>query len=312
MLKIAINNKKYNKIYLHKMNSLYKAWTDREPVKLNGTQYTLRGFSIAGYRTNFYIKELNLMLDAGISSNFTPNIILITHGHSDHIANLPFHLYGNLKEVEKTELYMPHQIESKISDFIYSMFKLSFDCENINANFYNSNPVKLTEKQNYSYLTINKKKFRLEYFRCDHSVPCIGYGISELRRKLKDEYKGLESNEIAKLKKEGTKIDDEYYDNQFVFLGDTTSNLFNFEENKNLLNYKNIIIECSFLYEDDIQHAIDKKHNHWKFLSPYILSNPNVHFILIHFSPRYKKEEIEKFFEKENILNITVWINVCD
>ncbi len=78
------------------MNPLYKAWEAREPIKLAGTQYTLRGFSIAGYRTNFYIKELDLMLDAGISANFAPKKILITHCHSDHIANLPFHLYGGL------------------------------------------------------------------------------------------------------------------------------------------------------------------------------------------------------------------------
>ena len=76
------------------MNPIYRIWNDHEHIKLSGTPYTLQGFSIAGYRTNFYIPQLNLMLDAGISANFTPKKIFITHSHADHIANLPFHSYG--------------------------------------------------------------------------------------------------------------------------------------------------------------------------------------------------------------------------
>jgi ribonuclease BN (tRNA processing enzyme) len=77
---------------------------------------------------------------------------------------------------------------------------------------------------------------------------------------------------------------------------------------------KNIIIECSFITDDEIEHAISKKHNHWNYMKKYVVENPQVNFILTHFSPRYKKKEIEDFFEKElqdnNINNVVLWINV--
>ena len=71
---------------------LWKTWNEIKPHKLIGTNKTIQGYSIAGLRTNFFIQP-DLMLDAGISAPFSPKYILITHGHSDHIANLPYHLY---------------------------------------------------------------------------------------------------------------------------------------------------------------------------------------------------------------------------
>lgn len=46
------------------------------------------------------------MLDAGCSSPYDPTAILLTHGHSDHVANLPFHCYG----VAPVQIYAPHEI----------------------------------------------------------------------------------------------------------------------------------------------------------------------------------------------------------
>jgi ribonuclease Z len=296
------------------MNPLYKAWTAREPIKLEGTQYTLQGFSIAGYRTNFYVKELDLMLDAGISANFAPKKILITHCHSDHIANLPFHLYGGLdkQDEEKIQVWMPQETEKLIRDYIDAMFRLSFHVtdvchENGKFDFYNSVPVIPNQIINFQQ---KSGKYQIEIFKCDHSVPCVGYGVSEIRKKLKEEYKTTPGKELGALRKSGIQIDEEYIDHQFVFLGDTTWEMFEFEENNNIFKYKNIIVECSFITDDEIVHAIEKRHNHWQNFKPFVVANPQVNFVLIHFSPRYKKKEIEEFFEKENIPNITLWINV--
>ena len=62
-----------------------------------------KGYSVAALRTNFYIRELGLMLDAGLSApNMTINHMLITHPHSDHTANIPFHIYA-YKEPDKNK-----------------------------------------------------------------------------------------------------------------------------------------------------------------------------------------------------------------
>ena len=42
-------------------NAIWALWDDREAIKIPGTEYTLRGFSIVALRTNFYIKELGIM-----------------------------------------------------------------------------------------------------------------------------------------------------------------------------------------------------------------------------------------------------------
>jgi len=294
------------------MNSLWNCWNDHTPIKLKDTQFTLQGFSIAGFRTNFYIKELNLMLDAGISSNFTPKYILLTHTHSDHIANLPFHLYGKSgKNVdERTYLFMPKEAHKLIDNFINSMFKASFfdDTDELNLNLYHP---KLVEPNNKIMLPCHKNIF-LEIFKCDHSVPCVAYGLYEIRKKLKDEYKNLSGKEIGLLKKNGTQIDYEYEEHSFIFFGDTSIDMFYNEANKNIYNYKTFIVECSFLTDDEIKHADEKKHMHWIYLKKIVLAHPDIEFILIHFSPRYKKKFIEDFFVEENVQNVKPWISIME
>ena len=84
---------------------LWKCWKEHSPIPIPGyPQITLMGWSVAALRTNFYIKELGLMLDAGLSSpTWVINHLLITHCHSDHCANLPFHLYSH-KPSEKIKI----------------------------------------------------------------------------------------------------------------------------------------------------------------------------------------------------------------
>ncbi len=59
------------------------------------TQFSLSGYSLAALRTNFYIKELGIMFDAGLVAPAPLlNHLFIIQCHSNHIANLLFHIYS--------------------------------------------------------------------------------------------------------------------------------------------------------------------------------------------------------------------------
>ncbi len=286
---------------------LWKPWNEIEPYQLAKTNKILQGYSIAGLRTNFFIGP-DLMLDAGLSAPYVPKYILITHGHADHIANLPFHLYVKSPDAPPIQIFCPKSIVNLINNYIVSMFQLSDGNSTLIP--YGYKIIGVDESSEPVEILLGKQPHLLEFFKCIHSVDCIGYGISVIKSKLKPEFIGLNSNEIKKLKFDGVEITQKIIEPELFFAGDTTHELFELESNKKILNYPNIIIECSFVFDDDLSHAKEKKHMGWSNLKPYILSNPNSNWILTHFSQKYRKEQIEQFFETENIKNIKPWINV--
>jgi len=119
---------------------------------------------------------------------------------------------------------------------------------------------------------------------------------------------------------QNVEITEGIYEHELFYGGDTTHKLFDDYANKdnnkdnninkNIFKYKNIIIECTFVYEDDLTHAENKKHMHWLNLKKYVESNVSTNWILMHFSQKYKKKDIEEFFINENLSNIKLWCNI--
>ncbi len=287
--------------------TLWKPWTEIEPYKLNKSSKVLQGYSIAGLRTHFFIGP-DLMLDAGLSAPFSPKYILITHGHSDHTASLPFHLYIKSPDAEPVKIFCPKQIVNLLNNYIVSMFQMSDSNPDMIPHGYEI--IGVDENTEPVEITLGKQPHLLEFYKCEHSVPCIGYGLSVIKNKLKSEYVGLSSSKIKEIKFSGIEITERVYEPELFFSGDTTHELFNIESNKKILEYPNIMIECSFVYNEDSSHATEKKHMFWYNLKPFIEKNPQVNWILTHFSQKYKKEELENFFKQENVPNIKLWINI--
>lgn len=289
-------------------NYLWDIWSQKS-IKIHGTNLTLCGFSIAALRTNFFIRELNIMFDAGLSSNFTPSHIFVTHLHTDHTANCPWHINlnpGQIAPGSETLIYVPQFAGKKLEKFIEASHPFQAADPETGKESELTNKYKIIEvvDRNNFDLVIKGTKYVIEIIRCYHSVRCTSYGLIETKRKLKQEYIGMKGQEIKALKDSGVDIYTELQIPFFLYVGDTSAEILGDER---LLKYSNIMIECSFLDTDEEERAIETKHIHWNHLEKYVRDNPNITFILYHFSQRYKREFINDFFAKLALPNVIVW-----
>lgn len=287
-----------------------------------GKNLTLMGHSRGANRTCLIVPELGLYLDAGVQHGMRAEAVFLTHGHSDHSHALnmicsDFNMSED-KDDHRTAVYCPKKLAPFILENRHSFNSLractSFKWSQDEFDF---NVFGMTKDDNRT-IQLKNRDYYLEIFDCDHGVPCIGYGLSEVKQKLKDEYLDpltgrpkISGKEIVALKNEGVEITHTVHEKMFVFLGDTTTKVFtNFPA---ILTYPTVIVECNYYDDEHLDKAAEKKHVHWKYLKPIVKDNPNTKFILIHFSLQYKMENILEFFEKEmedeNIQNIHIWQN---
>ena len=266
------------------------------------SNWTLKGYSRAAFRTGFYIPELNLMLDAGPQLRCKPNHIFITHTHGDHIAQLPFTMIGDEKGDHIFHIYAPKQSEEFLRQYIAALFNVNAvrNMRNTVEEWYEFHP--MTAEQEFP-LMINKNPYLIEVFKCDHSIPTVSYGIKMIKHKLKEEYLSLPGKEIATMRKEGKEITNEVITPVLAYICDTTIKVFSL--NPTILNYKTVVIECTFLNEQDSNGS---DHIGWNELKPFVVENPHINFILIHFSMKYKESEIRDFFVAEGVPNARPWI----
>ena len=277
------------------MSSLYSVWKNVNQID----NWTISGDSIAGIRTSFFLHDLKIQLDAGHQSFNNISTIFITHTHADHIASLPLIILENISNKVITSVYCPEESRKHLENMIDSFLACNYNNYNIPKKYYNIygfNTNYLLE------LKLNNKDIVIQAFNSDHTVPTLSYGFIERKKKLKDEFIGLNSREIVQLKNDKVEITKIVHNKNIVFCGDTSINIF--ENNPGILEYKNIIIECTFFEESDLPLAIERKHMHWSQLKPIIESNINVNFYLIHVSAKYHDKDLIKSIIGDEISNV--------
>jgi hypothetical protein len=213
-------------------------------------------------------------------------------------------------EDSKIKLYCPEEASIELRKYITQLHNTNslHDLSAIIDSTYIMNPI--SPKYNAQRILINKQLMLVETVSADHTIPTVVYGFSCIRDKLDPKYSGLSGKELGALRKEGICITSELIEKKFCYVLDTSIKILS--DSPFLLEYPIIIIECTFLFDEELPLANLKKHIHWQELKPYIISNPKSLFILTHFSMRYKDIEIDSFFknviDKESITNIHVWL----
>ena len=292
-------------------------------VKLQNTSWTLTGDSRAARKTMFYIRELDIAFDAGITTDLKPSVIFISHSHLDHTRELPSYV---LEPNPELNIIVPKPSQELITNFIDAAICMTKHChtkKDSHTQKYKITGISIPkDAKSIIYpdiITIKNIKFKLEVFKCSHTIATHGYGLIEYRKSLNPIYNTpeyqdadgkLDPKKLAKLKKSGCELNIITEIPQVCYLLDTDHKiLYKDKDNKypndNISKYNNIIIECTFISDEHKQEAKETGHMLWSNLKPFILANPQAHFILCHFSMRYSDREIKEFFKKENIKNIT-------
>lgn len=286
----------------------------REKELNTGTRrFELAGYSRSAYRTGFIIPFLNLGFDGGPPLSKSIRNFFITHTHADHIASLPFTVISELSNtnpLSKKEpfiIYCPERDKQLLESYIRSLISLNCSRHFSEASLTHLYRIVGVNPDDKFEVILNKQLTQIEVFRCFHGKkPTVGYGVSLLVKKLKDEYTQLPGREIKKLKDD--KGDEIFYQAnypQIAYLCDTTERVF---EDENIFKYPIIMVECTFFLPDEIKDADEKDHMHWERLRHVVYAHPENHFILFHFTQAHKDAEIREFFRGQEGENFSLWI----
>jgi ribonuclease BN (tRNA processing enzyme) len=257
--------------------------------------YKLKGFSRGSLRTGFILFPHKIFLDAGVPTPIKPNLILITHSHQDHIDSL----YTHLIDTKKISVISNIKLIPLLQDYLDAC--KSLNCMN-KKKFTNWQPKPII---NQTIVTVNSVKINIEAIHLDHEVECFGYGISQVRTKLKSEFIGKSQEELNNLAL-NTELSIEYLYPILFFCGDMG---FTSLESLPYEKYNLFVIECTFLDDAHINEAINKQHLHINHLLPIVEKYKKIKFIFIHFSCRYSKKELKEYSKKYSYLNnVIFWL----
>jgi ribonuclease Z len=272
------------------------------------------GISRAACGTSVAVPQLKIQLDAGNNVyNFKPDAVFITHCHSDHCYRVTHFVSRQHNPI----FFMPNEMVDNLENYLSSSLQLSSG-DFIDVEHYEKNHIS-TGVMAGDHLTefCRIKQIGAHVVDCSHSVTCCGYAFYIKKTKLMKKYEECAKAELKTIRLSGETIVEDVDIPLFMFLGDTDIETFNVNNANGAIQYilkgwKYVFVECSFLELDDIEKAINKKHMHWQHLKNIVIAYPDVTFILMHFSARYKYDDIVNFFKvatvEENITNIKLLI----
>lgn len=246
---------------------------------------TIEGYSRAAVQSYWRIPELKLGFDLGAHPwDFmgTPTW-LVTHCHLDHIAALPLYVARRrLMKMEPPKIYLPAYAVAAVRQMLDSFVRLDrgrMPCDLIG--------VTAGEEIELS------RELVLDVLATKHTVPSVGYIVSERRNKLKPEYLELTGDQIRDLRESGTAITTEIRKPIVGFTGDTSPA--GLDNNPEFYETKILITEMTFVSPEHRKELIHKNgHMHLDDFAARVDRFNNEVVIAGHFSTRYNRRQAEK------------------
>jgi len=258
--------------------------------------YTVAGFkiigkSVAGIGTSLIFPEMDFCFDVaqGASKYYMPiNHFLVSHGHMDHAAGIPFIAsQKSLNRLKEPVFYMPENMIEPLTSIMRLWMKIE-DHE------YPFKFVPIEADREYPL----KGDLFFKPFPTVHRIPSFGYTVFRRSRKLKASLADASQDEIIDLRKKGTDIHDVSEVPLLSFTGDTKIEFL--ESRPWVLKSKVLFVEATYI--DDrktVEEARTWGHIHLDEVIPNLSRLECEKIVLIHFSSRYSRAEIHEILDKK-------------
>lgn len=262
--------------------------------------FNVSGFSISGLSSYIQVPELDLCFDMGeCPLTAVPlNHVFLTHAHGDHSRCLMRH--DSLRKMIGIERPAAYYIPEAIYPGACNWIKAEAMFEGVQESRFTLPhliPVRTGEWLPMDY----RPDLLFQAFPVKHSVHSLGFTVALHKRKLKDEYIGLDQKEIIRLKESKVEITREVIEPKVTYIADCIGD--SLLEQDHIWNSEVLILECTFLDSDEISMARKKGHSHISdIVNALNTLGDRVRcdkIILKHFSMKYGRKHILGCLEKQ-------------
>lgn len=250
---------------------------------------TIEGYSRAAVQSCWRIAEFKLLMDLGVQpwDFMGVSTALITHAHLDHLAALPVYVSRRrMMKMDPPTIYMPASAVAGCQQLLKVISHLDRG----------SVPCQLEAVQPGDEIELSRELI-VEVLEMRHTIPAVGYLISQRRNKLKPEFHHLPGSEIRELKLKGVEITNEIRVPLVGYTGDTSPA--GLDRNPQLFDAKILITEMTFVAP---AHRKDKIHKHGHMhLDDFVQRREQFNNELIiagHFSTRYSDSQIRRWVKR--------------
>jgi ribonuclease Z len=247
-------------------------------------QLTIAGGSRAGEGTLILLPQLRLALDPGRPHRaLTPmKTALISHGHLDHLGGLGYWAAQRfLNAMGRATVLAPHQIAPALEELLATFAKLEggspYEIDVVAVDAGDRHPL--------------RADMELELFATDHWVPTLGTRLLWSRRRLRQELRRLDGDEIARRRSAGEVITETHSAPLLSYCADSGPGLF--ESHPAALDAEVLLLECSFFSPSDRERATRYGHLHLDDLLARAGELSCRHLVLLHASRRHRMHEVE-------------------
>lgn len=250
---------------------------------------TIEGYSRAAVQTYWRIPELKLGFDLGAHPwDFMGTATwMISHCHLDHIAALPLYVSRRrLMKMPPPTVYLPEFAVGAVRDMLDSFVRLDRG----------KMPCELIGVQGGDEIELSRELV-LQVVETRHTVPSVGYIVSERRHKLKSEFSELAGHQLRELKESGTEITREIRFPRVAYTGDTAPA--GLDQNPLFFQAQILITELTFIDPEHRRELIHKTgHMHLDDFVDRQERFENELIIAGHCSTRYNRRHAERIVQR--------------